>query len=109
VIIIASDSLRGDRLGYTGYRPSRTDGPATEGVSPNIDRWAAGAVRFSHCRTPIASTLESAVTVMSSRYPHTHGIRQMYPSREQVEESEASIRTIAQVLGERGYDTAAIG
>lgn len=109
VIIIASDSLRGDRLGYSGYRPSRHDGAAAEGVSPNIDRWAAGAVRFSQCRTPIASTLESAVTVMSSQYPHTHGIRQMYPSRERVEESEAAIRTVAQVLRERGYDTSAIG
>lgn len=109
IIIIGSDSLRGDRLGYSGYRPARNDGAAAAGVSPHIDAWAAGAARFSRCHTPIASTLESAVTVMSSQYPHTHGIRQMYPDRGRVEDTEASIRTLAQVLRERGYDTAAIG
>ncbi len=109
VIIIASDSLRGDRLGYSGYRPERTDGAAAAGVSPNIDAWAAGAARFGRCYTPIASTLESAVTMMASQYPHTHSIRQMYPDKERVEETERSIRPIAEVLREQGYDTAAIG
>jgi arylsulfatase A-like enzyme len=109
IIIIASDSLRGDRLGYTGYRPERRDGAAAAGVSPRIDAWAREAARFDRCYSPIASTLESAVTVMSSRYPHEHGIRHMYPRREQVAASEASIRTIGAVLAERGYDTAAIG
>jgi arylsulfatase A-like enzyme len=46
---------------------------------------------------------------MSSSYPHTHGIRQMYPRREEVEAAEAKMRPIAQVLAEKGYDTAAIG
>jgi arylsulfatase A-like enzyme len=46
---------------------------------------------------------------MSASYPHTHGIRYMYPDRAQVQETEASIKTIASVLKEKGYDTAAIG
>ncbi len=109
IIIIGSDSLRGDRLGYTGYRPARNDGAAAEGVSPNIDAWAKEAVRFERCYVPMASTLESAVSVMSSTYPHTNGIRHMYPGREQVEKSSRTIRPIASQLKERGYDTAAIG
>ncbi|RYD19181.1 MAG: hypothetical protein EOP88_19970, partial [Verrucomicrobiaceae bacterium] len=40
VLIIGSDSLRGDRLGIAGYRPARTDGPAAQGVSPAIDALA---------------------------------------------------------------------
>lgn len=109
IIVIGSDSLRGDRLGYSGYKPGRSDGAAAAGVSPQIDEWAKGAVRFERCFTPIASTLESAVSVMSASYPHTHGIRYMYPDRDQVQETEGSIKTIASVLKEQGYDTAAIG
>lgn len=104
IIIIASDSLRGDRLGYSGYRPTRGGE-----VSPRIDAWARDAVRFERCYTPIASTLESACSVMSSSFPHSHGIRQMYPRREEVEAAEAKMRPVAQVMAEKGYDTAAIG
>ena len=109
ILVIASDSLRGDRVGYSGYRPERRDGPAAAGVSPRIDAWAADAARFERCYTPIASTLESCISVMSSSYPHEHGIRHMYPRRDQVAAAEQSIRPIARVLAEQGYDTAAIG
>ena len=109
ILVIASDSLRGDRLGYSGYRPARRDGAAAAGVSPRIDAWAENAVRFERCYTPIASTLESALCVMTSSYPHDHGIRHMYPRRGQVEATTAAVEPIAEVLARRGYDTAAIG
>ncbi len=109
VIIIGSDSLRGDRLGYTGYVPPRRDGAAAAGVSPNIDAWARDAVRFERCYVPMASTLESAVSVMSSTYPHTSGIRHMYPGKEQVASARETLLPIAEVMAEKGYDTAAIG
>jgi arylsulfatase A-like enzyme len=109
VIIIGSDSLRGDKLGYVGYRPRRTDGTASAGVSPNIDALAKRSINLSNCLTPIASTLESGTTLMSSQYPHTHGFRQMYPSEETVKAAKASISPIAQILRKEGYDTAAIG
>ncbi|GAA5477842.1 sulfatase [Haloferula helveola] len=109
VIIIGSDSLRGDRLGYAGYRPGRTDGPAAAGVSPEIDTWSESAAVFEVCRTPIGSTLESGVSVMSSTYPHTHGLRQMFASREQIEAVRDGVTPIASLLSQRGYDTAAIG
>jgi arylsulfatase A-like enzyme len=109
ILIIGSDSLRGDRLGCAGYRPPRTDGPAAAGVSPRIDALVARSVRFERCYTAIASTLESGVQLMTSRYPHSHGIRQMYPDRETVEASKARIVPFASLLRERGYDTAAIG
>ena len=109
ILVIASDSLRGDRVGYSGYRPERQDGPAAAGVSPRIDAWSLKAARFERCYTPIASTLESCISVMSSSYPHAHGIRHMYPRRDQVAAAEKAIRPIASVLAEEGYDTAAIG
>jgi len=109
VIIIGSDSLRGDRLGCAGYRPPRKDGLAAAGVSPAIDALAAKSVRFENCYTSIASTMESGVQLMSSQYPQSHGIRQMYPDRETVEATQKRIVPLASVLRERGYDTAAIG
>jgi arylsulfatase A-like enzyme len=109
VIIIGSDSLRGDRLGCYGYRPEREDGPAAAGVSPVIDALAARSIRFERCYTSIASTLESGVQLMASQYPHTHGIRQMYPDRATVEAANRRTVPLAALLRERGYDTAAIG
>jgi arylsulfatase A-like enzyme len=109
VIIIGSDSLRGDKLGYAGYRPRRNDGAAAAGVSPNIDAIAKESINLSHCYTPIASTLESGTSLMSSQYPHTHGFRQMYPSEETVRTAKAVITPMAEVLRKTGYDTAAIG
>jgi arylsulfatase A-like enzyme len=109
VILIGSDSLRGDRLGFAGHHPPRAAGPAAGGVSPHIDRWAAGARIFEECRTPIGSTLESGVSVMTSTYPHTHGLRQMFVTRDEVEALDGKVTPLATLLRERGYDTAAIG
>ncbi|MBC8126956.1 MAG: sulfatase [Gloeobacteraceae cyanobacterium ES-bin-144] len=109
IIIIGSDSLRGDRLGFTGYRPQRNDGPAAAGVSPAIDAFAEKSAIFERCYTSIASTMESGVQLMSSQYPQSHGIRQMYPDRETVEATKKRIVPIASLFRERGYDTAVIG
>ena len=109
ILIIGSDSLRGDRLGCSGYRPQRNDGPAAAGVSPVIDALAAKSTRFERCYTSIASTMESGVQLMASQYPQSHGIRQMYPDRETVEATKKRIVPIARVLRNQGYDTAAIG
>lgn len=109
VIIVASDSLRGDRLGCAGYRPGRSDGTAAAGVSPTIDSLAAKSTRFERCYTPIASTLESSVSLMGSQFPHTHGIRQMYPDQATVTAMESALVPMASVMNQAGYDTAAIG
>ena len=109
VLIVGSDSLRGDRLGYAGYKPGRSDGAAAAGVSPAIDEWAQDAVVFDNCRTSIGSTLESSISMMSSTYPHTHGIRQMFASREEVDAMNARVTPLAKLLAEKGYDTAALG
>ncbi len=109
VIIIGSDSLRGDSLGCNGYHPQRTDGLARGGVSPTIDSLASRSSNFQRCYTSIASTMESGVQLMASQYPQSHGIRQMYPNRETVEATKKRIVTLPTLLRQRGYDTAAIG
>lgn len=109
VLIIGSDSLRGDRIGAAGYRPARSDGAAAAGVSPKIDELAARSSRFESCYTSIASTMESGVQLMSSMYPQSHGIRQMYPDKETVAATKKRIQTLPYLLRQKGYDTAAIG
>lgn len=107
VIIIGSDSLRGDKLGCAGYRPAV--GADKGGVSPVIDSLAARSTRFESCYTSIASTMESGVQLMSSMYPQSHGIRQMYPDRATVAATNKRIETLPFMLRGKGYDTAAIG
>lgn len=109
IIIIGSDSLRADKLGCSGYRPKRRDGAAAAGVSPRIDELAQRSARFANCRTVIASTLESGIQLMNSQYPHTSGIRQMYPEKSAVAAMEKNSISLARLLSEKGYDTAAIG
>lgn len=109
VIIIGSDSLRGDMLGCAGYQPGRSDGLAKDGVSPVIDALAAKSTRFENCYTSIASTMESGVQLMASMYPQSHGIRQMYPNRETVDAMKKRVVPLPTLLRERGYETAAIG
>jgi arylsulfatase A-like enzyme len=109
VIIIGSDSLRSDRLGCNGYRPRRSDGLAAAGVSPRIDELASRSANLGNCFTPIASTLESGTSLMSSLYPHTHGLRQMYPDEKTVNTAKSRVEPLAAILGKQGYDTAAFG
>jgi arylsulfatase A-like enzyme len=109
ILILASDSLRGDKLGCAGYRPARRTGAAAAGVSPVIDALAARSVRFERCYTPIASTMESGISLMTSQYPQTHGVRQMYPDRKTVEAATSQALPMAKLLRDHGYETAAIG
>jgi arylsulfatase A-like enzyme len=109
ILIIGSDSLRGDRLGVSGYRPKRSDGPAAAGVSPFIDSLAAKSINFRTCYAPIGSTLESGVSLMASQYPHTHGLRHMFPDKPTVEEARRRTVPMASLLRQKGYDTSAIG
>lgn len=100
VLIIASDSLRADHLSCNGYH--RT-------TSPNIDALAARSVNFQNCMTPVGSTLESMVGMLSSQYPHTHGLRQMFPDRATVEHVNAHAPKLPEILRDAGYDTAVVG
>jgi arylsulfatase A-like enzyme len=100
VLILASDSLRADRLSCNGYFRE---------VSPNIDALAAKSTNFTKCFTPIGSTLESMTGMMTSQYPHTHGFRQMFPNKEAVAKVEAESRTLATALAEKGYETSVMG
>ena len=93
LLLVTFDTTRADRLGAYGYEAART---------PNIDALAAKGVRFSRAYTTNPITLPAHASLMTGTYPVYHKVRDnsTYFVREE-------LTTLAEVLGESGYDTAA--
>lgn len=92
VILISVDTLRADHLGCYGY---------TRDTSPNIDRLAKSGVRFTQAMSQASWTLPSHMSIMTSQYPHVHGVE----VAQQALPEDAT--TLAKVLSRSGYETAA--
>ena len=86
VILISVDTLRADRIG-----------PHT----PNIGRYAQGGTLFTSAETQIPLTLPSHTTLMTSTYPFQNGVE------ENAGHVPPNLTTLASVLHDRGYRTAA--
>ncbi len=97
VLIIATDSWRFDRVGVHGA--------AHPDLTPNIDAFSKTAVDFTNHHVATASTLESWVTFFTGLFPPAHGIRSMYPSRDEVAAVAARAEVVPRLLAARGYDT----
>jgi arylsulfatase A-like enzyme len=92
VLLITIDTLRADRLGCYGYaRPT----------SPHIDRLAKQGALFERLYTTLPRTTQSVATILTGRYPKSHGARGLFSRL-----SPANL-TLAEILKDRGYDTAA--
>lgn len=65
VVMIVVDTLRSDHLGCYGYHRD---------TSPNIDRFAAGAVRYANAYAAAPWTTPSVGSLLTSRYPSELGI-----------------------------------
>ncbi len=95
VILILVDTLRADHLGTYGYpRPT----------SPNVDAFAAESLNFADARSQASCTFPSANSILTSRYPSAF-LGQPAPSPLGIPES---IPSIAEILQERGFRTAAV-
>ncbi len=94
VLLITLDTLRADRVGSYG---------SDRGLTPRLDALAAEGVRFANAFSPVPLTGPSHASMLTGRYPITHGLRNngtMVLAEEEVLASE--------VLHERGFRTAAI-
>lgn len=100
IIFIGSDSLRWDYLSCNGYPRSTT---------PNIDALALEGINFSNCYAPIASTLESFVSLFNSQYPQTHGIRYMWINQNQLQKVERDSVWLGDILRQKGYENCVVG
>jgi arylsulfatase A-like enzyme/Tfp pilus assembly protein PilF len=93
VLLVTLDTTRADRIGCYGYAKAKT---------PNLDFLALNGVRFSNAYCQVPLTLPSHCSILTGSYPiyhkvHNNGSYYLSPSHV----------TLAEVLKERGYKTAA--
>src|SRR2546427_1423032 len=94
VVFITIDTLRADHLGCYGYKQIRT---------PNIDRLAAEGIRFERAYTSVPVTLPSHTVIFTGTYPMLSGIHDFSANK-----LNSAQPTLASVLKEHGYTTAAV-
>ena len=93
VLLITIDTLRADAIGAYGNARAAT---------PWIDRLAGGGLRFDRAHAHTVLTLPSHANILSGLYPQDHGVRDNAGFR-----FPSGSATLATVLKERGYATAA--
>ena len=94
VVFITIDTLRADHLGCYGYKQIHT---------PNIDALAAHSARFEHAYTPVPVTLPAHTAIFTGTYPMLSGMHDFSGNK-----LNPSQPTLASVLKEHGYATAAV-
>jgi len=93
IVLISIDTCRADHLSAYGYdRPT----------SPNIDAVASDGVLFTRAQSTNPITLPAHSSMMTGVMPPVHGVRDNYDYK--LGDSQL---TLAEVLQEQGYQTAA--
>jgi arylsulfatase A-like enzyme/Flp pilus assembly protein TadD len=93
VLLITIDTLRQDRVGAYGSR---------SGLTPNLDRIAAGGVRFAHAYSPAPLTLPAHASILTGLLPIRHGIHNNTRFR-----LDEHVPTLAGIVKSAGYRTGA--
>ncbi|HEV2379800.1 MAG TPA: sulfatase-like hydrolase/transferase [Terriglobia bacterium] len=92
-VLITIDTLRADHVGCYGDHEART---------PNLDALARGSVLFRTVVASVPLTLPSHCSILTGTYPTRHGVRDNLGYR-----LGNATPTLASVLKEHGYSTAA--
>jgi arylsulfatase A-like enzyme len=92
VVLVTVDTLRADHVGHQGYERRTT---------PAADRLAATGVAFASAIAQAPETLPSIASILTGTYPIDHGLR------ENGYVLHGGPRTLAEILRQRGYGTAA--
>jgi arylsulfatase A-like enzyme/tetratricopeptide (TPR) repeat protein len=92
VLLITIDTLRTDALGSYGGTVS----------TPALDTLASEGVRFTFAHAHAVMTLPSHASILTGQYPIQHGVRENSGYR-----LPGGVRTIATMLRQAGYSTAA--
>jgi arylsulfatase A-like enzyme/Flp pilus assembly protein TadD len=92
ILLITLDTTRADHLGCYGYKDART---------PNLDRLAREGIRFARAYCPAPLTLPSHTTILTGLEPFRHQVRN------NGHYLPADIKTVTEILKNRGYRTAA--
>lgn len=92
MVFITVDTLRADRVGSYGHHRSTT---------PHLDRLLQKGVRFTEAYTVEPLTNPALASMMTSVYPHEHGVtRNGIPIR-------PGLDSVGSIFGDRGFATAA--
>ncbi|MCL5745580.1 MAG: sulfatase-like hydrolase/transferase, partial [Acidobacteria bacterium] len=94
ILILMTDQQRPDSLGCYGSKVALT---------PNIDRLANQGVRFDNCYVQNPLCCPSRYSMLTGRYPHSHGVRSNWYAPHSGETS------FGHQLSRAGYSTALIG
>ncbi len=94
ILVISLCSVRADHTSLLGYPRATT--PALAAFSQ--DAWV-----FSHAVTQWPKTVPAFATLLTGRYGHSNGVMRVTPGQ-RLDDGEL---TIAEVLRDRGFDTAA--
>jgi arylsulfatase A-like enzyme len=97
LVLITVDTLRADHLPAYGY---------FRATSPAIDELIREGVLFENGIAPMATTLPSHASLLTSTYPVRHGVLSNLRFFKQAAMTTEDIRSVAQMLAERGYRTA---
>ncbi len=92
LLLVSLDTVRADRLGCYGHAAAQT---------PNLDALAASGLRFAQAIAPAPLTMPSHATIMTGLDPPAHGVRD---NGFRLAEAQT---TLAEVLADQGYATAA--
>ncbi len=93
VVVISIDTLRADHLHCYGYPQIET---------PNIDHLAQSGARFARAYTPVPITLPAHTALFTGSLPMATGMHDFSGNR-----VPSTAITLAKVLRDRGYTTAA--
>lgn len=105
VLLITIDTLRSDHIGAYGY---------SEKITPNIDSLAQEGIMFVQVIAQAPYTAPSHASILTSTYPFVHNTRNMFfqdSAGKKIEGVNYPLTpanvTLAEILKEKGYDTAA--
>jgi len=93
VVLVTVDTLRRDYLGCYGNSELKT---------PHIDRLAGKGVKFMNPVVHAPITLPSHTSILTSRYPVSHGVRSNARFK-----ASSTLVTLPEILNQHGYNTAA--
>lgn len=100
VLLIVVDALRPDRLGCYGY---------ARNTSPNLDALAAEGVLFTDAMSHGPATVMATPALLTGRRPGEHGMEWVrWDEVRRYAKPGEDGRTLAELLREHGYHTAAI-
>ena len=93
VVVLLADTFRADNLATYGNEHA---------LSPRLDAFAGGALRFRHAYSPASWTLPAHGSLFTGLFPHQHG------AVEKEHRLPRSLATLAELFAAAGYRTGGI-